>query len=126
MKTRLIVLSILLVSSIVSIIAVAQDNDPRVNPEANSCFEGGILAGVCDTTDVDNDGDTDSFDSAWAWRCGWYHIRVEYGIYPEEILNGVCKDIPVVIVEEENKKDKKKKKKTVIEEPEEEEEEVPE
>jgi hypothetical protein len=39
-------------------------NDPRVNPRANACYEGGSLEGKCDT-DIE-------------WIAGWYLIRYEY------------------------------------------------
>lgn len=38
-------------------------NDPATNERANSCYEGGNMAGKC--------------DSDWAWTCGWYVMRWE-------------------------------------------------
>ena len=41
-------------------------NDPRVNERANACYDGGTLAGKCDTQAE--------------WDAGWYLIRFEYGL----------------------------------------------
>jgi hypothetical protein len=41
-------------------------NDPRVNERANACYDGGTLAGKCDTQ--------------VEWDAGWYLIRFEYGL----------------------------------------------
>ena len=84
-------------------------NNPNNDPDANACYEGGTLAGSCDSMDVDDDGDIDKSDVDWMWKCGFYLIRVEYGIYSPDILDGICLDIVEVIVPEVEKKKKKKK-----------------
>lgn len=42
-------------------------NDPRANERANACYDGGTLAGQCDTQAE--------------WDAGWYLIRFEYGLF---------------------------------------------
>jgi len=56
------------------------NNDPNFNEDANACFEGGTLAGFCNVTDADRDGDVDESDIKWMWTCGWYLIRADYGL----------------------------------------------
>src|SRR5690349_13804541 len=54
----------------VSVIAAQDDplpNDPRVNPDANACSEGGSMEGKCG-------------DSEYMWAGAWYKIRYDYGI----------------------------------------------
>ena len=112
MKSKFAILCLLaILFGVVSGLTVAQENNPLVNEDANACYEGGAFAGMCDKLDVDEDGDADSFDSEWCWNCGWYYIRVEYNMFPPEVLDGVCKEVPppVVVVEEEEVKKKKKK-----------------
>lgn len=51
-------------------------NDITVNDRANSCFEGGGMAGKC--------------DSDWTWTCGWYVMRWEADqqyIVPDECMS---------------------------------------
>jgi hypothetical protein len=45
-------------------------NDPNDNDRANACYEGGSMAGKCDTD--------------WEWEAGWYLIRFEYGLISRE------------------------------------------
>ena len=111
MKTKLMLLGLMAVLAISAIAAFAQTtNDPNVDDDANACFEGGSLAGSCDNMDVDGDGDIDQHDKNWMWKCGYYLIRVENGIYSPDILEGICSEIPEVIEEVEEKKEKKHKK----------------
>lgn len=118
MKPKFVLLCVFaFLFGIVSIMSVAQENNPLYDPDANACFPGGAFAGMCDKLDVDDDGDADRFDSEWCWKCGWYYIRVEYGIYPLEVLDGICRSIPPVIVEEKDDDDDKSKKKHRVEEP---------
>jgi hypothetical protein len=62
----------------ISVIA-AQDetetlpNDPRVNPDANACSEGGSMEGKCG-------------DSEYLWAGGWYKIRFDYGLIGRDIF----------------------------------------
>lgn len=51
-------------------------NDPNKNERANACFEGGTMAGKC--------------DSEWAWTCGWYLIRYEAGIFSRAVFPDTC------------------------------------
>jgi hypothetical protein len=72
MKTslvRLLALCILVFSAIVGIQAQDDEgnvNDPNDNGRANACYEGGSMAGQCDTPEE--------------WEAGWYLIRFEYGL----------------------------------------------
>ena len=85
-------------------------NDPGFNENANACFEGGSMAGVCDNLDVDGDEDVDEHDRNWMWRCGWYLIRVELGYFDESVLDDICREIiEIVIVEKKEKKEKKER-----------------
>lgn len=45
-------------------------NDPTINERANACFEGGSMAGRC--------------DSELDWQAGWYLIRFETGLLTRE------------------------------------------
>jgi hypothetical protein len=73
MKTsifRLLALCILVFAAIVGIQAQEDDqgnlNDPNSNDRANACYEGGSMAGQCDTMEE--------------WEAGYYLIRWEYGL----------------------------------------------
>src|SRR5689334_24986183 len=48
-------------------------NDPRVNPDANACSEGGSMEGKCG-------------DSEYMWAGAWYKIRFEYGLISRKIF----------------------------------------
>lgn len=118
MKAKLLLLGLMCILAVSAVAGFAQTtNDPNNDENANACFAGGTLAGSCDNMDVDGDGDIDQTDIDWMWKCGYYLIRVEYGIYSPDILDGICLEIPEVIVEEVKEK-KKKKKKVEEEEPE--------
>ena len=107
-KLLFVVISVMLLLLLITFGSLAQAaNNPNVNDDANACFEGGVMAGSCDNMDVDKDGDIDQQDKDWMWKCGWYLIRVEYGIYSEEVLDGICLEI---IEEVEVVVEKKKKK----------------
>jgi len=80
-RKRLFVLVLLLLLFCLAVASFAQtNNDPNFNEDANACFEGGTLAGVCNVTDADRDGDVDESDIEWMWTCGWYLIRADYGL----------------------------------------------
>lgn len=64
-------------------------NDPRVNPDANACFPGGTWAGTCNNFDADRNGRIDERDAEYMYRCGWYTIRVQFGL-----VNNVPSDCP--------------------------------
>ena len=86
-------------------------NDPNDNKDANACFEGGTLGGICDVTDADRDGDLDQQDKDWLWTCGWDLIRVEYGFLDNNLLDNICHDVVDVIVVEDEEPVKQKKSK---------------
>lgn len=68
---RFALFSLLVLSLVAAGLAFAQsvpaDNDPWLNPDANSCYEGGAFEGLC--------GDNPNM-----WRAGWYHIRLVSGL----------------------------------------------
>jgi hypothetical protein len=51
-------------------------NNPNISERANACFDGGSMAGKC--------------DSDWEWNCGWYLIRFEYGIFSRDNFPTQC------------------------------------
>ncbi|HEX2623463.1 MAG TPA: hypothetical protein VHL11_25050, partial [Phototrophicaceae bacterium] len=55
-------------------------NDPNVNDQANACYDGGTLEGVCSVTDVNGDKEITQQDIDWMWTAGWYLIRYQYGL----------------------------------------------
>ncbi|HEX2621001.1 MAG TPA: hypothetical protein VHL11_12660 [Phototrophicaceae bacterium] len=55
-------------------------NDPTVNERANACYDGGTLANLCNSTDLDGDKEITEFDTDWMWKAGWYLIRYEYDL----------------------------------------------
>ncbi len=60
---------LLLLMSLLAAQAALADDDGEVvplDPEANACFDGGTLAGKCDTVDM--------------WVAGWLLVRVEHGV----------------------------------------------
>lgn len=73
-------------------------NDPRINDDANACYEDGTLAGRCDTSDVDGDGDIDDDDRAWIWAAGWHLIRWEYGLVSREQVDFFASILPPEIL----------------------------
>jgi len=60
-------IAVLVVILLAAQAALAGDNGKKkpLDPDANACFDGGTLAGKCDTEDM--------------WHAGWYLIRVEQG-----------------------------------------------
>lgn len=66
--TLVMVCLLLLMSLLAAPAALADDSGEAVplDPEANACFDGGTLAGKCDTEDM--------------WVAGWLLARVEYGV----------------------------------------------
>lgn len=66
--TLVMVCLLLLISLLTAQAALADDSDTAVplDPEANACFDGGTLAGKCDTEDM--------------WVAGWLLVRVEHGV----------------------------------------------
>jgi len=105
---------------LVTLSSIAQTtNDPNNDPEANACYAGGTLYSTCNSTDADHDGDIDQQDVDWMWKCGYYLIRVEHGIYSTDILDGICMEIIAEVEVEVEVKEKKTKKVEIIEESEE-------
>lgn len=64
-------------------------NNPTLSEDANACYAGGSMAGKCDL-DADGDGVTDAFEAELLWTCGWYVIRVEYGMIPQRDIPAWC------------------------------------
>lgn len=113
-KVSLLILSILVLFLLSTVGSFAQTtNDPNDDPDANACYEGGTLYDTCNSMDADLDGDIDQDDIDWMWTCGYYLIRVEYGMYSSDILDGICMEI-IVEVEEVVEVKKKKKKIEII------------
>lgn len=89
------ILKIVLVVAVLALgamLLVAQDDAPTLDPDANACFDGGSMAGKCDTT--------------WEWECGWYLIRYDNGLFskaemPERCLSLVPADVTPSPVEPE-------------------------
>ena len=114
-KSFFAIISILLLALTATVGSIAQTtNNPNDNNDANACFEGGTLAGVCDRTDADRDIDVDQQDKDWLWTCGWYLIRVEYGIFDSSVLDNICHDVIEIVEVEEVVVEKKKKKEEKI------------
>ncbi len=89
-STVLVMVCLLLLMSLLAAqAALADDSGEAVplDPEANACFDGGTLAGKCDTEDM--------------WVAGWLLVRVEHGVLdphdvPDEyawILRSLVSDI---------------------------------
>lgn len=51
-------------------------NNPLTNERANACYDGGGMAGKCETE--------------LAWVCGWYVIRVEAGLVAAHLAPDAC------------------------------------
>ncbi|MGB1287506.1 MAG: hypothetical protein ACPG7F_13285 [Aggregatilineales bacterium] len=65
-------------------------NDPRANSEANACFIGGALAGLCSDVDLNGNGVIESSDRLAMWRYGWFLIRYNKGTMTSgQFLEGV-------------------------------------
>jgi hypothetical protein len=65
------ILICILLLMVVSIPLYAQET-----PEDNECYDGGTMAGKCDTD--------------WAWTCGWYLARFNQGIFTREQVPLTC------------------------------------
>jgi hypothetical protein len=65
-------------------------NDPASNDRANACFEGGALAGKCDSSDLDFDGVVEEWEQARMWECGWHYINWQYGLISESNFADQC------------------------------------
>lgn len=72
-------------------------NHPDNNEDANACYEGGTMAGRCND-DSNGDGIVSQEEIDWAWRCGWYLIRYETGIYERDELPADC----IILLPREN------------------------
>jgi hypothetical protein len=111
-KLSFFIISVVLFSVLSTFASLAQTtNNPNDDPDANACYQWGTLYDTCAHMDVDYDFDIDQQDKDWMWKCGYYLIRVEYGIYSADVLDGICLDIIEVVVEEKEEKKKKKKDK---------------
>jgi hypothetical protein len=69
------VVALILLCAVTFVAVFAQDAplnplDPKTNPDANACFEGGTLEGKC--------------DSQILWEAGWYLIRFEKELISRE------------------------------------------
>lgn len=109
-KLSFVVVSVMMLIVLSSISSFAlTTNDPNDDPDANACYVGGSMYDTCNSMDADHDGDIDDNDKEWMWKCGYYLIRVEHGIYSSDVLDGICMElIEEVEVEVEVKKKKKK------------------
>jgi len=65
-------------------------NNPEVNDRANACFDGGSMAGKCDSTDIDGDGEIEQGEVDWHYTCGWFMIRFEEGLFTREEIPLTC------------------------------------
>ena len=102
------ILSLLLLFILSTFGSFAQTtNDPNTDVDANACFSGGSLYDTCNTSDVDGNGDINENDQDWMWVCGWFLTRVEYGLFSEDILDGICLNIIEEVIEEDIPKKKK-------------------
>ena len=68
-KLTLSLIFVLILGSLsaAAVMADDDDNNPRQNPHANACFEGGSMEGQCDTLAE--------------WQAGWFLIRYEQEIF---------------------------------------------
>lgn len=86
-------ISIILLGMSITVQAQVDDlgnlNDPNTNERANACFQGGSLEGKCNI-DIDNDSVVSLAETTWAWECGWYLIRFEYGLLTRENFPAFC------------------------------------
>ena len=65
-------------------------NDPTTNEDANACYAGGSLEGKCHG-DINHNGIPDEvYEVNWAWYCGWYIIRHDYGLISESQIPETC------------------------------------
>jgi len=91
-KHLLITILIIVTSSSLTLAETGFDdqdniNDPTVNERANACYEGGSMAGKC--------------DSQVEWDAGWFLIRYELGLLTrEEIPAGFIWVLPPEVVPE--------------------------
>lgn len=81
----IIVIALLFIMSNFALEDDAFINDPMTNDEANACFDGGSMAGHCGDDDTATQDESD-----WAWRCGWYLIRYETGIFTDDMMPADC------------------------------------
>jgi hypothetical protein len=96
------ILSLLLFFVLSTVGSLAQTtNNPNSDVDANACFSGGSLYDTCNTSDVNGNGRIDETDQDWMWVCGWFLIRVEYGLFSADMLDGICLDIIEEVIEEE-------------------------
>jgi hypothetical protein len=117
-KVLFSIMALMLFAVLSSFSSIAQTtNDPKDDPDANACYEGGTLYDTCNSMDVDNDSDIDTDDIDWMWKCGYYLIRVEYGMYSADILDGICMEI-IEVIEVEEEEEKKKRRRDDCEIPE--------
>lgn len=105
MKRRIRSFLIFLLSAFVLLgisvsLSLTQSNDPNVNPDANACLPGGVMADTCTADrDVNGDGVVNHRDTNYLWRCGWYKIRVNHEMLDESVLDQRCeKDTPEPVV----------------------------
>src|SRR5687768_16715010 len=96
LRKGFILLFVFILSSLAILAQEDSPNDPNVNEDANACFESGNMAGRCNI-DFNHNGVVDDYEIAWAWECGWYLIRYDYGIFseiPERCQHLLASEVP--------------------------------
>ncbi len=65
--------SLLAILFAITMVSFAQITDQG----ENECYEGGLLDGQCNNTDVNGDGVVDQSDIDWMYTCGYYLSQVD-------------------------------------------------
>ncbi len=90
---KVIVLFSLMVLAISFLPIAAQESDytpPPQTPADNECYDGGTLAGKCNTTDANGDGIISEGEQTYMWECGWALARYNRWIMPKDAVPERC------------------------------------